>query len=66
MIAFEWEKIFYNGHKEEKMEDPKNIIEELDDTIQKVENDIANIKDVLDVQDEPEMDEDDIEDDDQD
>ena len=60
MIAFEWEKIFYGNDKEEKMEDPKNKIE-------KLENDIANIKDVLDVQDEPDMDEDeDIEDDDQD
>ena len=38
----------------------------LEDKIEKLENDIANIKDVLDVQDEPEMDEDDIEDDDQD
>jgi hypothetical protein len=66
MIAFEWEKIFYNGHKEEKMEDPKNKIEELEDKIEKLDNDIANIKEVLDVQDEPEMDEDDIEDDDQD
>ena len=66
MIAFEWEKIFYGGHKEEKMQDPKNKIEELEDKIEKLENDIANIKDVLDVQDEPEMDEDDIEDDYQD
>ena len=24
MIAFEWEKIFYDGNKEEKMQDPKN------------------------------------------
>ena len=66
MIAFEWEKIFYGSDKEEKiMEDHKNKIEELEDKIEKLENDIANIKDVLDVQDEPEMDEDDIEDDDQ-
>tara|TARA_Y100001938_G_scaffold146075_1_gene224196 strand:- start:108 stop:311 length:204 start_codon:yes stop_codon:yes gene_type:complete len=67
MIAFEWEKIFYDGNKEGKMEDPKNKIEELEDKIEKLENDIANIKEVLDVQDEPEMDEeDDIEDDDRD
>ena len=51
MIAFEWEKIFYDGDKEEKMQDPKNKIEELEDKIEKLENDIANIKDVLDVQD---------------
>ena len=64
MIAFEWEKIFYDADKEEKiMEDHKNKIEELEDKIEKLENEIANIKDVLDVQDEPE---DDIEDDDQD
>ena len=68
MIAFEWEKIFYDADKEEKiMEDHKNKIEELEDKIEKLENDIADIKEVLDVQDEPEMDEDaDIEDDDQD
>ena len=67
MIAFEWEKIFYGNDKEEKMEDPKNKIEELEDKIEKLENDIANIKEVLDVQDEPEMDEEDnIEADDQD
>ena len=68
MIAFEWEKIFHDAHKEEKkMEDPKNKIEELEDKIEKLENDIANIKEVLDVQDEPEMDEeDDVEDDDRD
>ena len=54
------------GPKEEKnMDDHKNKIEELEDKIEKLENDIANIKDVLDVQDEPEMDEDDIENDDQ-
>ena len=29
MIAFEWEKIFHDNYKEEKMEDPKNKIEEL-------------------------------------
>ena len=67
MIAFEWEKIFYDGNKEEKMQDPKNKIEELEDKIEKLENDIADIKDVLDVQYEPELDEDDdIEDDNQD
>ena len=44
MIAFEWEKIFYDGNKEGKMEDPKNKIEELEDKIEKLENDIANIK----------------------
>ena len=55
------------GFKEEKMDDHKNKIEELEDKIEKLENDIADIKEVLDVQDEPEMDEDaDIEDDDQD
>ena len=68
MIAFEWERIFYGADKEGKlMDDHKNKIEELEDKIEKLENDIANIKEVLDVQDEPEMDEDaDIEDDDQD
>ena len=67
MIAFEWERIFYGGDKEGKMQDPKNKIEELEDKIEKLENDIANIKEVLDVQDEPEMDEEDvIEDDDHD
>ena len=67
MIAFEWERIFYDADKEGKMDDHRNKIEELEDTIEKLENDIANIKEVLDVQDEPEMDEDaDIEDDDQD
>ena len=55
------------GLKEGKMDDHKNKIEELEDKIEKLENDIADIKEVLDVQDEPEMDEDaDIEDDDQD
>ena len=51
------------GHKEEEktMDDHKNKIEELEDKIEKLENDIANIKDVLEVQDEPEMDEDEIE-----
>ena len=45
------------GFKEEKtMDDHKNKIEELEDKIEKLENDIANIKDVLEVQDEPEMD----------
>ena len=62
MIAFEWEKIFHDADKEEKMQDPKNKIEELEDKIEKLENDIANIKEVLDVQDEPEMDEDDDQD----
>ena len=56
------------GLKEEKtMDDHKNKIEELEDKIEALENKIANIMEVLDVQDEPEMDEeDDIEDDDQD
>jgi len=53
------------GEKEGSMDDHKNKIEELEDKIEKLENEIANIKEVLDVQDEPEMD-DDIEDDDQD
>tara|TARA_R100000697_G_scaffold66646_1_gene79316 strand:+ start:148 stop:345 length:198 start_codon:yes stop_codon:yes gene_type:complete len=53
------------GEKEGSMDDHKNKIEELEDKIEKLENEIANIKEVLDVQDEPEMDED-IEDDDQD
>ena len=48
------------------MQDPKNKIEELEDKIEKLENKIANIKDVLDVQDDPEIGNDDIEDDDQD
>ena len=65
MIAFEWERIFHDTAKEEKnMQDPKNKIEELEEKIEKLENEIANIKDVLDVQDEPEDDY--IEDDDQD
>ena len=61
MIAFDWERIFYGADKEGKiMDDHKNKIE-------KLENEIANIKEVLDVQDEPEMDDDeDIEDDDRD
>ena len=67
MIAFEWERIFYDADKEGKlMDDHKNKIEELEDKIEALENKIANIMEVLDVQDEPEMDEDDIEDDDQD
>ena len=48
MIAFEWERIFYDADKEGKiMDDHKNKIEELEDKIEKLENDIANIKDVL-------------------
>ena len=44
------------GFKEGKiMDDHKNKIEELEDKIEQLENDIANIKEVLDVQDEPEM-----------
>ena len=68
MIAFEWERIFYGADKEGKlMDDHKNKIEELEDKIEALENKIANIMEVLDVQDEPEMDEeDDIEDDDRD
>ena len=69
MIAFDWENIFNDADKKEGkiMEDHKNKIEELEDKIEKLENDIADIKEVLDVQDEPEMDEDAaIEDDDQD
>ena len=69
MIAFDWENIFNDADKKEGkiMEDHKNKIEELEDKIEMLENDIADIKEVLDVQDEPEMDEDaDIEDDDQD
>ena len=60
MIAFEWERIFYDADKEGKiMDDHKNKIEELEDKIEKLENDIANIKDVLEVQDETEMEDDD-------
>ena len=68
MIDWLFDSKYMWGHKEGKiMDDHKNKIEELEDKIEQLENDIANIKEVLDVQDEPEMDEDaDIEDDDQD
>ncbi len=59
MIAFEWENTFNDADKKEGyMDDHKNKIEELEDKIEKLENEIANIKEVLDVQDEPEMDDD--------
>ena len=57
------------GLKEEEknMDDHKNKIEELEDKIEALENMIANIMEVHDVQDEPEMEDDeDIEADDRD